>query len=127
MFEKLGKLRELRLAGAARRGAFTLKAGEPVKHMHRVVGAALLAVVDDVDAALKLFLYHVRNRFAYGRGELGPRVPGCVCLASKSSTTLAVRGKLPVCVVRIRSVLRFMNDPAQGCWERRKDCREITG
>jgi len=36
-------------------------------------------------------------------------VPGLSCSASSSSTTLAVRGRLPVWVVRMRSILRFMD------------------
>src|SRR5215831_7733768 len=49
------------------------------------------------------------------------RAPRFCCSASKSSITLAVRGRLPVCVVRIRSVLRFMwlrSPPAVSAWAR---------
>src|SRR6185437_1763455 len=37
------------------------------------------------------------------------RAPGFCCSASSSSTTFAVRGRLPVWVVRIRSVLRVIS------------------
>ena len=44
------ELGKLRLAGAERRRARALEAGEPILDVHRVVGAALLAVIDHVDA-----------------------------------------------------------------------------
>src|SRR4029077_1889786 len=40
------------------------------------------------------------------------RVPDFCSSASRSSTTLAVRGRLPVWVVRMRSVLRFILESA---------------
>src|SRR3569833_233105 len=50
LLEQLRQLGKLRLAGAARDVALALEAVEAVDDMHGVVGAALLAVVDDVDA-----------------------------------------------------------------------------
>ena len=49
--EQLRELGKLRLAGAARRVGLALEAVEAVDDMDGVVGAALLAVVDDVDAS----------------------------------------------------------------------------
>ena len=37
--------------------------------MHGVIGAALFAVVDDIDAAFDLFLDHMRDRLAHRGGE----------------------------------------------------------
>ena len=52
------------------------KAGQAVEHMHGVVGAALFAVVDDVDAAFDLLAHHIGDRFAHGGLERGARAPG---------------------------------------------------
>ena len=48
--QQLRELGKFRFAGAARRVRLALEAGEPVDHVDGVVGAALLAVIDDVDA-----------------------------------------------------------------------------
>src|SRR6202051_4946143 len=45
----------------------------------------------------------------------GLRAPGFFCSASNSSTTILVRGRLPVWEVRIRSVLRFIVVLARSC------------
>ena len=45
MREQLRQLREFRIAGAERRDALAGKAGEPVEHVHGIVGAALFAVI----------------------------------------------------------------------------------
>ncbi len=60
--EQLRKLREFRLAGAAGRRERTLEAGQPVDDMDGIIGAALLAVVDDVDAGSLLLLDHAGDR-----------------------------------------------------------------
>ena len=71
MREQLRQLGEFRIAGAERRRALALEPGEPVEHMHRIVGAALLAVIDDVDAAFDLLGDHMRDRLAHRGVELG--------------------------------------------------------
>ena len=64
--EQLRELGKLRLAGAARRVGLALEAVEAVDHMDGVVGAALLAVVDDVDAGGLLLGDHVGDRLGDG-------------------------------------------------------------
>ena len=39
--------------------------------MHGIIGAALFAVIDDVDAAFDLLLHDMRDRFAHRGGKLG--------------------------------------------------------
>ena len=109
LLEQQRELGKLLVAGAERRCALAFEAGQPVEHMHGVVGAALLAVIDDVEAAFDLLLHHIRHRLAHGGGSSARRAPGFRCSASSSSTTLAVRGRLPVWVVRMRSLLRFIS------------------
>ena len=69
--EQLREFREFRIAGAERRRALAFKSREPVEHVHGIVGAALFAVVDDVDAAFDLLLHHMRDRLADRSGKLG--------------------------------------------------------
>ncbi len=54
VLEDFRELGEFRLAGAERRRTFAFVAGQAIEHMHGVVGAALLAVIDDVEAAFGL-------------------------------------------------------------------------
>ena len=69
--EQLRELGELRLAGAARRVGLALEAVEAIDDMDGVVGAALLAVVDDVDAGGLLLRDHVGDGLADGGIERG--------------------------------------------------------
>ena len=108
--EQLRELGKLRLAGAARRRRLALEAVEAVDDMDGVVGAALLAVVDDVDAGGLLLGDHVGDRLVDRGIERGASAAP-VFSASSSSTTLAGRGRLPVWVVRILFVLRRMRVP----------------
>ncbi len=105
--EQLRELGKFRLAGAERRRRLALEAGEPVDDMHGVVGAALLAVVDDVDAGGFLFGDDAGDGVAHrGIERVAPfayLLPPAI-----ASTTSGGRGRLPVWVVRIRSVLRRM-------------------
>ena len=55
IFKRARELGKFRLAGAHRWRTLALVAGEPVDDVHGVVGAALLAVIDDVEAAFDLF------------------------------------------------------------------------
>ena len=71
MREQLRQFREFRIAGAERRRALAGKSGEPVEHVHGIVGAALFAVIDDVDAAFDLLLHHMRDRLADRGIEFG--------------------------------------------------------
>ena len=71
MREQLREFGKFRIAGAERRRALAVKSGEPVEHVHGIVGAALFAVVDDVDAAFDLLLHHMRDRLADRGVELG--------------------------------------------------------
>ena len=66
LFEQQRELREFLVASAHRWCARTVIAGEPPHHMHCVVGTALFPVVDDIDAALDLFVYNVRDCVAHG-------------------------------------------------------------
>ena len=67
-FRELGKFR---LAGAHRRRALAFVTGQAIEHVHGVVGAALLAVIDDVEAAFGLLLHDVIHCLAHGGAELG--------------------------------------------------------
>ena len=102
VLEDLGELGEFRFAGAHRRRAFALVAGQTLEHMHGVVGAALLAVIDDVDAAFDLLLHDELTASRTAAFSSAWRAPGFLSSASSSSTTFAVRGRLPVWVVRMR-------------------------
>ena len=94
--EQLRELGKLRLAGAARRVGLALEAVEAVDDMDSVVGAALLAVVDDVDASGLLLGDDASDRVADGGiersavsvafllGQIAPPPPwpaaaGCRC------------------------------------------------
>ena len=66
MLEQFGKLGKLRLAMTERRGGLALKASETIDDMDGVIGAALLAVVDDVDAGGFLLGDHVGDRLGDG-------------------------------------------------------------
>jgi hypothetical protein len=66
MLEQLRKFRKFRIASTERRRALARKSGEPVEHVHGIVGATLFTVIDDVDAAFDLFLNHMRDRLADG-------------------------------------------------------------
>ena len=70
--------------------------------MHGVVGAALFAVIDDVEAAFDLFANDLRDGLSHRGLQFGAARAGFVSSASSSSTTFGVRGRLPVWVVRMR-------------------------
>ena len=78
MLERRGEISEHRrelgkvgLAGAERRGARAIEAGEAVLDVSGVIGAALLAVIDDVEPAGDLLGNHVGDRAPDRRLELG--------------------------------------------------------
>ena len=71
LLEQLRKLGKFLVAGAHGRRALALVAGQPVEHVHGVVGAALLAVIDDVETAFNLLAHHRGHGFAHGRLQLG--------------------------------------------------------
>ena len=83
MCEQPRQFREFWITGAERRCALSGKAGEPVEHMHGIVGAALLAVIDYVDAAFDLLLHHVRDRLADCGVKLGLACAGIVLLGKQ--------------------------------------------
>ena len=87
--------------GASR---LALEAVQAVDDVDGVVGAALLAVVDDVDAGIGLLCDHIGDGLATAASSAA-WLAGFLS-ASRSSTTLAGRGRLPVWVVRILAVLR---------------------
>ena len=68
------QLGKIRLPGAERRRARAVEAGQAILDVRGVVGAPLLAVVDDVDAAVDLPLHHLDDRGGDGLIELGPLV-----------------------------------------------------
>src|ERR1051325_4553705 len=71
LLEQLGKLGKFRLAMAERRRGLALEAGETVDHVHRVVGAAVLAFICHVDAVGALLSDHVVDRLAHREVERG--------------------------------------------------------
>ena len=106
-----GELGKFVVAGAERRRALAVKAGEPAQHVHGVVGTALFAVIDDIDAAFDLLAHHAGDRVAHGGLEFGAARAGVLVLGEHQlDHLLAVRGRLPVWVVRMREVERFMKD-----------------
>ena len=90
MLERRGEVGEHRrqlgkvgLAGAERRRARTVEAGEAVLDVRGVVGAALLAVIDDVEPAVDLLRDHLGDGAAHRvLRARPPRAPGCFCSAS---------------------------------------------
>lgn len=78
MLERRGEISEHRrelgkvgLAGAERWGTRAIEAGEAVLDVSGVIGAALLAVIDDVEPAGDLFGNDVSDRAPNRRLELG--------------------------------------------------------
>ncbi|HEV2099803.1 MAG TPA: hypothetical protein VGR45_12875, partial [Stellaceae bacterium] len=71
MREQLGEFGKFWIASAEGRRALAVKSGEPVEYVHGIVGAALFAVVDDIDAAFDLLLHHMCDRVADRGVELG--------------------------------------------------------
>ena len=67
-FRKLGKFR---LAGTHGRRALAFVARQPLEHVHGVVGAALLAVIDDIEPTFDLFAHDAGNGLAHGYLQLG--------------------------------------------------------
>ncbi len=65
MLEDLGELGKFRLAGAHRRRALAFEAGQALEHVHGVIGAALLAVIDDVEAAFGLLVDDQGDRLGH--------------------------------------------------------------
>jgi hypothetical protein len=87
MLERRGEVGEHRrelgkvgLAGAERRGARAIEAGEAVLDVGGVIGTALLAVIDDVEPAGDLLGNDVADRAPNGRLELGRLGSGIVLL-----------------------------------------------
>ncbi len=76
MREQLRQLGKLGVASAHRGRAFALVAGEPVQYVYGVIGAALFAVIDDVDAAFDLLPHNMGHRIAHCGGELGLALAG---------------------------------------------------
>ena len=70
MRQQLRQFRKFRIAGTQGCCAFAFEAGEPVEHMHGIIGAALFAVIDDVDAAFDLLLRDMVYRFTHCGGKL---------------------------------------------------------
>ena len=71
VLENFRKLRKFRLAGAHRRRALAFVAGQPLEHVHCVVGAALLAVIDDIEPTFDLLAHDAGNSLAHGGLQLG--------------------------------------------------------
>ena len=71
LLEQQRQLGKFLVAGAHRRRALALVAGQAVEHVHGVVGAALLAVIDDVEAAFDLFADDDSRRLRARRLEFG--------------------------------------------------------
>src|SRR5690242_8980630 len=71
MREQLGEFGKFRIAGAKGRRALAVKSAEPIKYVHGIVGAALFAVVDDIDTAFDLLLHHMRDRIGHRGAEFG--------------------------------------------------------
>ncbi len=71
VLEDFRKFGEFRLAGAHRRRALTFVTGQPLEHMHGIIGAALFAVIDDVDAAFDLLAHHLCHGLAHRGLQFG--------------------------------------------------------
>jgi len=70
-----------------------------------------LAIVDDIEASRDLLLDDLGDRATDPRGESRLIVGFPSSLAMSIARRSSGRGKLPACVVRIRSVLRCMVPP----------------
>ena len=60
--------------------------------MHGVVGAALFAVIDDVEAALDLLADDIADGFAYGGLQFGAAGARLLLLGQQQLDGFAVRG-----------------------------------
>ena len=91
-----------------RHATLAAEAGQAVLHVGGVAGLAFLAVADDVDAGVDLLLHGLgdgaRTR-AWNAASSTGLPPARQRIISMRS---AGRGRVPVWVVRMRSVLRFM-------------------
>lgn len=91
-------------AAEPHRAVDLLQSGEAAARVGHPVELAVLAVADHVEAGVELPLHHLGDGAADARCErLG--IVGLAQLLGVA-TRSAGRGRLPVCVVRIRSVLR---------------------
>ena len=87
-------------------------ASEPfhtVTDIKKECATLLFAVVTNIYAGGDLAADRYDNRFAPGRFELAVRDGFVTALSDVQTAQCVGRGRLPVCVTRIRSVLAFMN------------------
>ncbi len=83
LLEQQRQLGKFLVAGAHRRRALALVAGQPVEHVHGVVGAALLAVIDDIEAAFDLLADDIADGFAHGGLQFGAACAGLLLLGQQ--------------------------------------------
>ena len=79
-FRQFGKFR---LTGAHRRRTLALVAGQPLEHVHGIVGAALLAVIDDVEAAFDLLAHDAGDCVAHRGLQFGLACAGFLFLGEQ--------------------------------------------
>ena len=77
------ELGKVRLAGSERRRARAVEAGEAILDVRGVVGAALLAVIDDVETAGNLLLHDLADGAAHRVLELARVGSGMLLLMQK--------------------------------------------
>src|SRR5262249_10321749 len=111
----IGKVQILAAARAsasflARRHRLTLEAGEALHDVAKEARLALLAVRDDVDADLGLPAHHLTDGVAHQPSVCVAIVRLTSVLRCQDGDGGSGRDRLPTCVVRIRSVLRFIAD-----------------
>ena len=87
------------------------KPGQPVGDIGRIARLRHLAVVDDVDAGLGLAPHDREHRLAGQPRQRSGVVGSSLSFATSSSRNAGGRGRLPVWVVRMRSLLVFIASP----------------
>ena len=106
------RLREVR---PSERTAIVLFPSNPVsRYGRRSVATLPAAVADDVHAGTHLPPDDVDDRAPHAGGEGRRIVPVPASIASSVAVKSSGRGRLPVWVVRMRSVLCFMTAPPRG-------------
>src|SRR5262249_3471377 len=92
------------------------KTGEPFLEIKEERIVLLLAVVADVHAGFRLARHDCPHRRKTGRRNRVGIDASARARRTKRPVKSSGRGKLPACVVRIRSELRRMNGPALWRW-----------
>ena len=108
----LGEVRKRRQVLVDERVAGAAETGKSILDVRRVARLAHFAVVDDIDTGLGLLahdLFDRRGRRARASAAGSTGTPSSFAYIARMRSS--GRGRLPVCVVRNRSVLRFIALP----------------